>query len=146
MEIREIIQNDLNICAEIFSRTFSSEPWNEKWSTTSALERLEHFYLSKGFYGIVAEEDTVVGFVVGNSEPYYTGSIFYLREMCTDIDYQCKGVGKQLLLCLEDNLKSKLIHDIYLLTERNLPAAHFYQNRGFKIDENTGSYSKRINS
>jgi len=114
MEIRDIKQNDLNVCSEIFSRTFSGEPWKEKWTATSALERLEHFYKSKGFYGIVAEEDTVIGFVLGNSEPYYTGLIFYLREMCTDIDYQNKGVGKHLLLNLENNLKSKSIYIIFI--------------------------------
>jgi ribosomal protein S18 acetylase RimI-like enzyme len=145
-ELREIQKKDLAICAEIFSRTFSNTPWNENWNTDSALERISHFYDSKGFCGVVAEEDGVLGFVLGNIEPYFTGPIFYLREMCTDPAYQNSGIGSMLLTRLENTLASKGVKSIYLITEHNIPAEQFYMKRGYKVDENTGSFSKAISS
>lgn len=146
MEIREITHKDLTACADIFSRTFSSEPWNEEWNITSALERLTCFFQSEGFCGVLAEEDNVVCFVMGNIEPFYSGPIFYLREMCTDMDNQSRGIGSQTLQFLEEKLRSKRVNNVYLLTEHGIPAAQFYQNRGFNVDRNTEFYSKNINS
>ena len=145
MNVRDIHENDISSCAEIFSRVFSHTHWNENWNTQSAYERLNHFYQSKGFCGVLAENNHVIpGFVLGNIEPYYSGSIFYLREMCTDVTYQSSGIGTQLLKYLEERLLLLNTHSIYLLTEHNVPAASFYQNRGFKLENNTGSFIKTI--
>ena len=146
MEIRTINESDLTSCAEIFSRTFSKEPWNEKWSTDSAFERLAHFYHSKGFCGVLAEEENVAGFVLGNVEPYYSGAVFYLRDMCTSTEHQSKGVGTKILMLLEEMLVLRNVRNIYLLTEYSIPAAKFYRNRGFEIDEKSSSFSKIIYS
>jgi len=146
MEFREIIKTDLENCAEIFIRTFSSKPWNESWSNETALERISHFYDSKGFCGVLAVEDEALGFVLGNIEPYFSGPIFYLREMCIYPEFQNSGIGKELLNKIENILKLKGVVSIYLITEHNIPAAHFYIKRGFKVDENTGSLSKTISS
>lgn len=144
MDILNITQKHLMACAEIYSNTFSTAPWNEHWTTTSALERLSHFYDSKGFCGALAQEKAILGFVLGNIEPYYSGSIFYLREMCTSASYQNSGIGIQLLDYLEQNLRHQGVRQIYLLTEQHIPAAQFYQNRGYAIDENCASYSKNL--
>ena len=146
MESREINKKDLEKCAEIFSQTFSAAPWKENWVKETALERISHFYDSKGFCGVVAEEDEILGFVLGNIEPYYSGAIFYLREMCIDPEHQNSGIGNILLTTIEKILKSKGVVSIYLLTEHDIPAARFYIKRGFKEDENTGSFSKTISS
>lgn len=144
MEFREINKKDLEKCAEIFKRSFSNEPWNESWSSESALERISHFYDSKGFCGALAEEGVVLGFVLGNIEPYFSGAIFYLREMCIEPEHQNSGAGDILLKKIENILKLKGVVSIYLITEHNIPAANFYVKRGFKVDENTCSFSKMI--
>ena len=144
MELCEIVRIDLWSCAKLFSRTFTKEPWNENWSTDSAYKRLEHFYDSKGFCGVLAKEDSVSGLVLGNIEPYFFGPIFYLREMCIDVNCQNNGIGTQLLLYIEGALRLKGVHNIYLLTEHNFPAAQFYQKRGYEADQNTGLYLKKL--
>ncbi len=119
-------------------------PWNESWDIVSAKERLHHFYESKGFIGILAERDGIVGFALGNSEPFYFGNMFYLREMCILKDLQQQGLGKKLYLALERELSLAKIHSIYLTTNRATVASSFYMSNGFKASEKMGFYAKCI--
>ena len=146
MVIRNILEEDIEACANLFSKVFSSEPWNEPWEINSATERLMHFYHSKGFIGLLAESENITGFVLGNTEPFHFGSMFYLREMCTANDMQNKGVGGQILNALEIELSKNKIHSLYLTTDRRIPAANFYQKNGFKLNETMGFYARRVNS
>lgn len=148
MNIRPIQESDLKACARLYVEVFSSEPWNEAWTEELAFERLVHFYQSKGFVGVLAESEEVandvIGLVLGNTEPFYYGTLFYLREMCVKSNQQNKGVGAKLLYALEAGLHDQEVKSIYLATEREIPAASFYQKHGFKLSEEMGFYAKRI--
>jgi N-acetylglutamate synthase-like GNAT family acetyltransferase len=144
--IRKIEKKDIKACAALFTSVFSSDPWNEAWNVNIATERLCHFYESKGFVGVLAESDGIIGFALGNTEPFYFGSMFYLREMCIQTDLQKSGVGSAILNALEQELSLNKVHSIYLTTERNIPAAEFYTKKGFNFSEKMGFYAKRINS
>ena len=140
MKIRIIEPQDIEVCASIFVSTFSKNPWNEAWTLDAALERLWHFYNSKGFYGLIATETQALGFVLGNVEPYYTGSLFCLREMCVAATSQSKGIGTQLLKTLEEELTLIHVRRIYLLTSHDTPASRFYQKAGYERNETFGIY------
>lgn len=43
-----------------------------------------------------------------------------------------KGYGSMLLSLIEEHLKKRGLHIIYLTTERDVPAFEFYRTRGFK--------------
>lgn len=144
MRVREIQEADIESCAQLYMQVFSDEPWNENWSYLTALERLLHFYHSKGFVGALAEDQGVVSFALGNTEPYCSGAFFYLREMCTKKDVQGKGVGKKVLRCLESNLQLIDVQHIYLITKRDIPAANFYLGCGFAESEEVAFYSKSV--
>ncbi len=144
MQIRTIQEEDIENCAKLYVQTFTSSPWNESWSYSTALERLSHFYQSKGFIGILAEDQDVVSFALGNTEPFYSGLFFYLREMCTKQDLQNNGIGKKVFQALETTLQLLDTKSIYLTTERGIPAAGFYLSCGFTHNNNMGFYSKNI--
>lgn len=151
MNIRNIQEADIKACATLYAEVFSSDPWNEAWSKDLAAERLMHFYLSKGFVGVIAENEegkdeahNVIGFVLGNTEPFYDGTWFYLREMCIKTDLQNKGFGTQLLIRLEATLNDLAVKSIYLMTEKEIPAADFYLKNGFSLSQEMGFYEKRI--
>tara|TARA_Y100001949_G_C15955588_1_gene316804 strand:+ start:900 stop:1340 length:441 start_codon:yes stop_codon:yes gene_type:complete len=146
MILRNIQEADIDACALLFAQVFSSEPWNEEWNKEFASERISHFFQSKGFIGVLAEDDGIIGFALGNTEPFYFGSMFYLREMCTHRNLQKQGVGNKILGALEAELCSHKVKSIYLTTERAIPAAKFYQKNGFSYSEKMGFYAKRINS
>jgi len=145
MILRNIEDCDIKRCAVLYSQVFSSKPWNEGWNADLARERLAHFYHSKGFIGVLAEEkEDIMGFALGNAEPYYFGSIFYLREMCIKTKLQNLGLGKRTLNALENECSAKKINKLYLTTERAIPAASFYQKNGFKYSEKMGFYAKQM--
>lgn len=146
MKFRPITENDIRDCAQLFSHVFSTEPWNELWTEEDAFKRLNHFFESKGFVGVLLESDSLMGFALGNIEPFHFGDMFYLREMCVDTKRQSSGHGYELLESLEDNLKSMNVRSIYLTTDIETPASKFYQKNGFNFREKMGFYAKRINS
>lgn len=144
MIIRDIKNDDLEPCSELYSQVFSSSPWSEKWSKEQAYERLNHFYKSEGFIGLIAEKQGIRGFVLGNSEPFLDGNWFYLREMCVSQKNQSQGFGTSLLKKLSAVLSAESVKNIYLATERNIPAARFYEKNGFFQEEKMGFYYKEI--
>lgn len=144
MIIRLLTEDDLLACARLYSQVFSSSPWNEPWSEEAALQRLRHFYHCRGFVGFIAHEDSLKGFVLGNREPFHSGQLFYLREMCVDAKKQNTGCGSQLLERLQDELSRREVRAMYLTTEREIDAAAFYQKRDFKYSESMGFYVKPL--
>lgn len=146
MNIRPIKEDDLKECANIFKHVFSSEPWNEPWTCESAHTRLDHFFKSVGFYGLLAEVNSgnISGFILGNKEPFCHGELFYLREMCVNNEEQGSGIGSSLLAALEENLTLQGVRGAYLATAKDIPAAAFYQKNEFKISSGMGFYNKRL--
>ena len=146
MKFRIIKETDIDECSSLFATVFSSSPWNEEWTKQLALERLTHFYESKSFLGVVAKKESIVGFALGNIEPFYFGSIFYLREMCVSSTLQRKGIGSGVIDTLDSELSQLNVKRIYLATEHTIPAASFYQDKGFVHSKELGFYSRSVNS
>lgn len=142
--LRCIQEEDIERCAVLFTQVFSSHPWSEPWNNNFAKERLLHFYKSTGFVGVLAEQDDFLGFALGNTEPFYSGPIFYLREMCVQAELHNRGVGHQLLQFLQKKLSEQKVGGMYITTQKNIPAASFYQKNGFSYSEDMGFYAKSL--
>ncbi|MBW6390640.1 GNAT family N-acetyltransferase [Billgrantia antri] len=143
---RRLEPRDLEACATLFAQVFSAEPWSEPWGFERALARLAHFHESPGFVGVVTpgEGSAAAGFLLGNLEPYLEGYLFYLREMCVASHRQGQGIGSQLYRALERELTERDVRAVYLATGREIPAAHFYQNLGFRCSESMAFYARGL--
>ena len=147
MIARRIESADIGSCADLFADIFRKEPWNESWTQKDARERLAYIYDSKGFLGFLIEsKKNIIGFVLGNIEPFVGGGAFYLREMCVKKEAQGKGNGKRLIACLHSELSARKIKRSYLITRRNSLAARFYAVNGYKLEEHESVYGVTINS
>ncbi len=144
VKIRPIAHSDLQTCSQLYASVFSAAPWSEPWTEQAAFQRLRHFFQSAGFVGMLAETDQLLGMALGNTEPYCSHGIFYLREMCTRDDLQSQGIGTQVLNALEQDLASQGVRSIYLLTNRQIPAANFYARQGFTCGAAMGFYVKNL--
>ncbi|MBB1489031.1 GNAT family N-acetyltransferase [Oceanospirillum sediminis] len=151
MIVREMEAKDLPECAEVFQQTFSSPPWNEAWSLSDSTRRLDYFFNSQAASGYIAisnanqqisDTDRIIGFILGQAEPFQNSDLFHIREFCVLPEYQNQGAGHILLKTLEGSLKPASISAIYLLTDKKLPAAGFYQNNGYGQNNNLTLYSK----
>ncbi len=122
----------LDKCADILVEAYNADPWNDNWTKEKALEKLTCFYNSPKFIGFTATGDNkLLGCVIGNIEPYYTGDYFYLKEMFVSVQSQNKGVGAQLITTVKEHLKTINIKTIILFTSKDFFPFDFYLKSGF---------------
>lgn len=143
MLIRKILKSDIKSCAKVYQEVFNHSLWKESWSYEEAVNRLEYIYKTDGFIGLVAiYENSVLGFVLGNIEPYTKGNAFYLREMCVKTQKQNEGIGNKLIINLHNELKKTKVIISYLITQQNSSASNFYKKNGYIHQVGDGVYEK----
>jgi aminoglycoside 6'-N-acetyltransferase I len=70
-------KSDLDNCSKIFSEEFSKDPWNEEWTPDEAYKVLLNILNTPGFIGLTTRANKeLVGFIMGNVEPWLKGSFF----------------------------------------------------------------------
>jgi len=81
-------------------------------------------------YGFVAEDDgRIVGLAIGRFDQ---GGISDLSWICTALEEQGKGIGKQLIQKVENYSKEKGCHKLFAYTTPNLnTAVNLYLSSGF---------------
>ena len=126
----------LQACASILVDAYNSEPWNDEWTPETAFRKLDCFYKSPDFIGLLAYQDgKLIGACVGNIEPYYTGDYFYLKEMFVSPEAQKLGVGKKLMESLKIQLAELGIKQVILFTSNEFFPFNFYEKAAFKVME-----------
>lgn len=133
MEIRNIDETDTEQVADLFAACFSAAPWNEPWTSTAAHSRIAPMIRSETCRGAVAiHEHKIVGMAFGQVEGWMNGNLFLLQEMCVTPNSQRTGLGEMLLDYLIKEVADRdNIIAIYLLTNRDVPAASFYSKHNF---------------
>ena len=143
MDIKELNSSDLEEIKIFYRNVFGAPPWNEDWSDDVKLdEYMKDLTEVRNpiIYGLYDNEE-LVGLSIGKIKHWYEGVEYYLEEFCIRQDYQGKGMGSRFISLIKDNLKEKDIHVIYLMTDVDKPAYHFYKKNGFKeIPELTSFY------
>ena len=131
-----ISSENLEACIDLYIKVFNSTPWKESWDFPTAKERLSDLLHTPKFLGfLLYDNDTAIGFIAGNSKRTYSGTTFYLAELCINNQIQGKGYGSKLLQHLEKNLKEKEVQSIYLLTSNEGSARNFYLKNNYTINE-----------
>ena len=130
MDYREITLEDVTELAKIYAETFNSDPWYDKWTQKTAEKRLTQKIKNSEFFGLLSyDENGITGMIMGESEQYFDGVVFSIKEFCVKNDLRGKGIGTELLKEFERRLKGMGIRDTVLMT--NLEDEEFYKKRGF---------------
>ena len=130
MDYRESVLEDIQELAKIYAETFNSDPWYDKWTRKTAEKRLYQMANNGGFFGILSyDESGITGMIMGESEQYFDGVIFNVKEFCVKNELRGKGIGTELLAEFERRLKEMGIRETVLMT--NLEDEGFYKKRGF---------------
>jgi aminoglycoside 6'-N-acetyltransferase I len=137
-------EKHLDPCAALFVAVFNTPPWNDAWTHETVKGRLAEILATPGFRGLVAMDDAVVGFIIGNCEQWFDGMHFCVKEMCVRPDLQGQGIGTQLLQRLEESLRAEGVTLMYLLTLRGSPAAEFYGKRGYRASRRMAAFTRRL--
>lgn len=122
----------LTECAQLYTRVFNDQPWNDHWDFDSAYERLKDILHTPNFHGLIClEEGKVAGCILGNREKFYDGIHFCLKEMFVANHLQGRGIGRRMLDHFFPVLRENGVTFVYLFTLRGGSTCRFYENNGF---------------
>ncbi len=138
---KKLEPNEISMCAETLISAFREDPWNEEWTFEQAHVRLEELMsakVSRGFIVLDMDTKTVVGMVIGRIMTYLSNKELWLDEVSVHPDYQRKGIGTRMFEYVKQELQQEdsSIRNIVLTTMRGYPSVSFYENIGFRMDEN----------
>ena len=146
IRIQELSTADLEQIKDLFRRVFMSPPWNDDWSddeqvTRYLVELMEvRGPLILGLY----DNDSFIGVSIGKIKHWCRGTEYFIEELCIDCDQQHKGYGKEFFRLIELYLKDIGINQIFLMTDRHMPAYDFYRKLGFDEVTELASFFKEF--
>ena len=133
MKLKQLSINDKEAIKELFTGVFTGEPWNDDWSDSGQLDHYikdlcgQEYSLTYGLY----DGDELIGLSMGYIKHWYTGTEYIINELCIRTDRQGCGAGTGFLTQIEKAIKQMGVRQIFLLTDRDMPAFNFYKKNGF---------------
>ncbi|WP_395305336.1 GNAT family N-acetyltransferase [Enterobacter sp. ECC-019] len=101
--------------------------WLADGEVISAEQHLE--YAERGLSWLVLVNDRPVGFILAEAH----SSSLFIVELSVDLDWQGKGIGRQLIARAADHARRLGLASLTLTTFRNVPwNAPFYARLGFE--------------
>jgi predicted N-acetyltransferase YhbS len=96
VEIKKANRGDFKKIAEIYSSSFSEEPYLEPWTNKKALKKIK--LLSK-YCEIwkALDKKEIVGFIAINPNQFYPGRVAFGEEMAVKENFRNKGIGSDIL-------------------------------------------------
>ena len=146
VECRKIGTEEMPAIRELFAGVFTGEPWNDDWSDGEQLDLyLEDLVgqqnsLTYGLY----EDGRMVGLSMGRMKHWYTGTEYYIDELCIRTDRQGTGLGTLFLQEIEHAIREAGMVQIFLQPSADVPAYQFYRKNGFQELKGHVSFQKRI--
>lgn len=146
MELKKLTIRDRKIITELFCDVFTNEPWNDDWSDTEQLTAYisdltgQSYSLTLGYF----DGDRMVGLSMGYIKHWYSGTEYIINEFCVDRNLQGRGIGSSFMKAIEGYLSENGISQIFLLTDKSVPAYTFYRHNGFTELTGNVSFAKRI--
>lgn len=144
MELVKWSIENKNEAKNFFREIFTKEPWNDDWSNE---EQLENYIVdltgNKNSLTLAYfDDDELVALAMGHIKHWYSATEYYIDELCVRTQLQGQGIGGKFINAIEEYLVKNDIRAIFLLTEKDVPAYHFYRKHGFKEHESNVAFSK----
>lgn len=144
--LRELGPEDRDAVTRFFVDVFSHEPWNDDWSDAAQLQSYirdltgQPNSLTLGLF----DGDEMTGLAMGRIKHWFRGTEYCIDELCIARDRQGRGLGTAFLREMERYLTDHGIVQIFLQTDRNVPAYRFYLKNGFTEQQDHVSFAKYI--
>ncbi len=146
MEFRELTVCDRELITALFVDVFTREPWNDDWSDTRQLDAYitDHIGQSSSLTLGCFDGGRLAALSMGHIIHWHSGTEYCIQEFCVARDLQGKGIGTAFLKEIEAFLLKNGVCQIFLQTERDVPAFGFYLRSGFAELKNHVSLAKRL--
>ena len=145
MELRRLTGEDRGTVTRLFTDVFTNEPWNDDWSDREQLDAYirdltgQSYSLTLGYF----DGDVLTALAMGYIKHWYSGTEYIINELCVDRQRQGQGIGSSFLKAIEEYLSENGISQIFLLTDRNVPAYQLYLKNGFQEQAGNVAFAKR---
>ena len=146
MELKRLSINDKEAIKKLFTGVFTGEPWNDDWSDSKQLDCYiddlcgQSYSLTFGLY----DGGELIGISMGDIKHWFRGTEYLINELCIKTDRQGTGAGTIFLTEIEKAIKEMGLKQIFLLTDRDMPAYNFYKKNGYVEVSNLVPFSKNI--
>ncbi len=132
MKVVELSPEKIADVKRVMLEIFTREPWNDTWTDRQLEQYLRELMgnansLAFGLY----DGETLIGISLGRVIHWYEGTEYWIDELGLIPERQRQGYGAGFLARIEDCLLKREIAYIVLLTEKSVPAYHFYLKNGF---------------
>ena len=145
-DFKRIGVSETEIIKDLFTGVFAIAPWNDDWSDREQLDLYIHDLIGQNnslTYGLF-ENGKLIGLSMGHIKHWYSGTEYYIDELCIQTDKQGNGIGTYFLKEIEKEIKELGMTQIFLQTGSNVPAYGFYQKNGFFELKELVSFVKRV--
>ena len=146
MKLNQLSINDKEAIKDLFISVFTDEPWNDDWSDSKQLDCYiddlcgQSYSLTFGLY----DGGELIGISMGDIKHWFRGTEYLINELCIKTDRQGTGAGTFFLTEIEKAIKEMGLKQIFLLTDRDMPAYNFYKKNGYVEVSNLVPFSKNI--
>ncbi|HOO28029.1 MAG TPA: GNAT family N-acetyltransferase [Lachnospiraceae bacterium] len=148
LQIKELCMEHIEEIKTFFVGIFTDEPWNDDWSDPVQL----HAYMidlignRNSFVLGLFENEAMIGLSIGSIKHWYSGTEYYIDELCIKKEKQGHGLGTRFLKEIETFIKQKGMNQIFLQTKRTIPAYDFYKKNGYFELEDYVSMVRKLES
>ena len=134
MKIRRAKKEDIPAIAKIYRETYSTSPYNEKWSKKSSEDKIKNYLDSVGI--LVAElNKEIKSFIIFYNTPWETAKRGEVVEFVVSEKAQRKGIGKELIKIAENMMKKQGSKFVVLSSHKKSNAFKFYKKQGYHEDK-----------
>lgn len=143
---KQLDESAAAIIKELFVAVFTTEPWNDDWSNENQLQLYIHDLIGQNnslTFGLY-EGAELIGISMGHTRHWYTGTEYFIDELCISTSKQGKGAGTLFVSEIEKACKELGMTHIFLLTKDNVPAFSFYKKQQFYELINHVAFAKEL--
>ena len=147
-DFRRIGMTEISEVRKLFLSVFTVSPWFDDWSDEEQLDLYLNDLMGQNnslTYGLF-EDGVLMGVSMGHIRHWYTGTEYYIDELCIRTEKQGKGIGTYFLKEIEKGISEIGLTQIFLQTEKDVPAYEFYLKNGFEELNGHVSLAKKTGS
>ncbi|VVC00186.1 Acetyltransferase (GNAT) family protein [uncultured archaeon] len=128
--IKKASKSDLPALEEIFRLEFSKPPYNEKWGSKLAAQKIGKYFRTCTIM-VCREKKEIAGFIIFHTDYWFAGKICFIDELVVREAFRGKGAGSALLSQVEAEARKRKMKSTYLLALHGCPAQEFYEKHGY---------------
>ncbi|MDE5741894.1 MAG: GNAT family N-acetyltransferase [Oscillospiraceae bacterium] len=143
---KRLDESNSDIIRKLFASVFTKEPWNDDWSDENQLRSYIHDLIGQDnslTFGLY-EGNELIGISMGHIKHWYTGTEYFIDELCISTENQGQGIGTLFVAEIENACRELGLTHLFLLTGKDVPAYKFYKKQGFFEAESMVAFAKDL--